>query len=812
MNFGGKRQRDGGESRGRGFNTSSNYGGGKSEYRSREDRQVDRKQARKDARSAAREARIQAQARWSQERRQQRQQRQEQQATASLSVSSPAASPRKSRSMEDASPRKRRKEEERDYDDYYDDDDDELDETDFVTAASSRSKRLSKSSSKGPSKTASSTKAEKSVTKSVEHKGKKAKVTDLTPSPSSSLSLSSSLLKSGGSSALQRLQRTKRNDVPQRVVQVIHDCFNKLTMMNVMDMVTEVVEVFHEHSGLGTTSRAAMTTCLMDEVDRWGCAETGGEIASVTGAMPYAGLLRGVQLQSSSVVSADMMERLCAMLQGHVERGEEAGGVSAITLLACLYLLCAVDSRLISSLLSELLRQPRDEEDGRSPRFSSSGSVCAASCALSLLRVCGEKLMKECPREMDAAIQTARRAAAAHHVSAAGGSARYGALVQVMTSIVSGHSRAAKRKMEEADAPLETMLHKLRGAVPEAPTRTADQLVRTTHAIVGISWRGMLKENKPPQWWVHGVPDDDEEDDDEQDGDDEEDEDDESDKEDRATARREEIHRLRAVERAVSGQRLHTEQARTVFHCITTATDDLECFTMLMHQDPSFSHFRDVCRVVLQCCVQGTTYNSFFARLLERFVSAKKALAKPLQFSIWDLFTDVRVRAQADLRVNLHLACLLTDLMASDVLTLSVLRGLDLEETNRTIGLMARMIVLRMLVALPPRRLTSLFFGGDGNVAHDFRADTSQLKRSLDKLLELYFDERKATAGNLRWLTLMFDVVAVGTETFDVYAKPEEGGVAAAGGAVMTKDVGMMVALFQKRVQIARKALQQGLL
>lgn len=84
--------------------------------------------------------------------------------------------------------------------------------------------------------------------------------------------------------------------------------------------------------------------------------------------------------------------------------------------------------------------------------------------------------------------------------------------------------------------------------------------------------------------------------------------------------------------------------------------------------------------------------------------------------------------------------------MERGTFTLSVLRGLDLNEVNKTIGLFTRIILLRMIMSLSSSRLTSIFFGGDGLHAHDVQINTADFRRCLTTFINHYFiDESVAS-------------------------------------------------------------------
>ncbi|KAG5472341.1 hypothetical protein LSCM1_03740 [Leishmania martiniquensis] len=597
---------------------------------------------------------------------------------------------------------------------------------------------------------------------------------------------------------------------PVEVTEKVRRLVNKLTTANVVDLTKELSDYMLAPG----VSRASVVKALAQQIERL-CRLEAGPL-STTGTLPFAGLLRGMQLLHGDQVGAELVERLALSLKAQLTAAEEAPAGNMLMVLAQLYLLHGVDVLFVMSLLRTLLREGTrfldhsDTDRATASAAASSSSppllgtvaaqaVCACACGLVLLRACGEKLLKESPTQLEASLQEARRASV--QMRDVTGTARFAALVEVMGDIASGHTRRARRTTTEEAAPVEAMLEDLCSLLPGHQTasttqrRTIRRLVLTASTMSGLTWAQVTSSAKPPQWYRPGVMMSgaacEEEDEDKaaaatdgthsgavlecKEGKRHSDkrasprssaacgEREQKEEVDVAELKRERIARIRAEEKAISGQRLNTEHKREIFRCIATATDDLECFTMLMYRDPGYTCFHDVCAVLLQCTYQERKYNPYYAQVLMRFCSAKPACAKPLQFAIWDRFKSIRIEG-ADVIGYFNFACCISDLMEHGVYHLGLLRGLDLENTNKTIGLFTRILLLRLIFQLPASRLTQLFFGGDGRSAHDLQVDTSALRRLLTKFMSLYFLDEKASK---RWLPSFYEVVAAGT-SFDV--------------------------------------------
>ncbi|GET90720.1 hypothetical protein, conserved [Leishmania tarentolae] len=598
--------------------------------------------------------------------------------------------------------------------------------------------------------------------------------------------------------------------VPAEVAEKARRLVNKLTTANVVDLTNDL----SDYMATPGVSRANVVRGLAQQIERL-CRLEAGPL-STTGTLPFAGLLRGLQLLQGNQVGSELVERVSFSLHAQLEAAEEAAAGNTLMVLAQLYLLHGVDVVFVMSLLRTLLRQGtrlldhcRDDDVASSDAPSSSPpssapavavqAVCACACGLALMRACGEKLLKESPAELEASLQEARRASA--KMRNITGTARFAALVEVMDDIAAGRTRKARRAITEEAAPVEAMLEDLCSLLPgqekatSTQRRTMKRLVLTTNIMSGLTWAQVTSPEKPPRWYIPGVMETCAASGGENDNgpaaaadgrgsgtvpvskdngrsfhtppphsaSTTDDESERIEKVDEAELKKEQITRMRAEEKALSGQRLNTEHKREIFKCIATATDDLECFTMLMYRDPGYTRFHDVCAVLLQCAYQERKYNPYYVQVLMRFCSAKSACTKTLQFAIWDRFKSIRIE-HTDIVGYFNFACCIADLMQHGVYNLSLLRGLDLENTNKTIGLFTRMLLLRLIFQLPASRLTQLFFGGDGRSAHDLQVDTSVLRRLLTKFMSLYFIDESASK---RWLPNFYEVVAAGTD-FDV--------------------------------------------
>lgn len=280
------------------------------------------------------------------------------------------------------------------------------------------------------------------------------------------------------------------------------------------------------------------------------------------------------------------------------------------------------------------------------------------------------------------------------------------------------------------------------------------------------------------------------------------------------------IKRTRAFESAASGQRFVSERQRKVLLVLHSAFDDGEACQRLMHHIEQ-NESSDVATVIVQCCMQEQTYNSFYAKVTSRLLSPampKKMLTrtkKAFQFALWDTFGGLRVEAASgavpDVASLVNLAGFVVHLFHEDRYNLSLLRGLDIDVSiPASVGLFLRIFLLRAIIVLDfPQQLVALLFGhhtskkkngedsgeeleedGLGNVRSVLGAN-SVVKQKLRSALLAFFDaqfmDEKAAA---KWMVPLFDVVA--------------------GNSLEEEELAMVLEELPRRMKIARKAIKDG--
>jgi nucleolar MIF4G domain-containing protein 1 len=523
------------------------------------------------------------------------------------------------------------------------------------------------------------------------------------------------------------------NDSAARVehLSVTKSVCNRLTVQNIVEMSDELTELMSSRG----FSRASIAKSLCHDL-ACNCLQSNIELSSTT-ALGYAGMLRALQLQHGNGFVAEIVEFVCLTLDVHLSKESDVGVTNGALLVGLLYMLYAVDFTLVLSLFKVLLSNPRGP---------------SIQCALTIIRVCGGKLRRECPTELTRTVMTAEQTLS---TQALGG--RAAILLGVCREAILGKVSAAKKAENEESAPVDEVIERLcviagrQRADSSGNKRALKRFVCMAHTL-SVEWGYVLQSDKSPRWYMphsadltqsssslvrrplqqNSLTDD---------------------------TKRNQLGLLRQEERVIAGQRFNSEAKRQIFKCISSAADDMDCFNMLMFRDTTGVQSHDTAAVLLQCCAQEEAYNSFYTNVLRRLCGAIKRFRSLLQFALWDRFKAIRLEA-VDIPTYFNVACLITTLMEERLFTLSLLRGLDLDDTNKTIGLFARVLLLRMIVALPGDLLAELFFGGDGKQAHDVRTDTDSLRRCLTPFFQKYFCDEEEAA---KWIPYFLPTVAHGT-------------------------------------------------
>ena len=138
---------------------------------------------------------------------------------------------------------------------------------------------------------------------------------------------------------------------------------------------------------------------------------------------------------------------------------------------------------------------------------------------------------------------------------------------------------------------------------------------------------------------------------------------------------------------------MNTAARRNVFVVLMSSRDVTDAFERLSRLDLKGKQDREIMRVLCTCCGHERTYNPFYAELAVVFCNQNRQNRTTLQFVYWDHFNvlisdDEGVgegrKTQLDRR-SINLARMLAHLVAHFVMSLSVLKTVDMHNLNASL-------------------------------------------------------------------------------------------------------------------------------
>ena len=99
--------------------------------------------------------------------------------------------------------------------------------------------------------------------------------------------------------------------------------------------------------------------------------------------------------------------------------------------------------------------------------------------------------------------------------------------------------------------------------------------------------------------------------------------------------------------------------------------DYVDAFEKLLHLGLKEVQEREIIHVLLDCCLQETTFNPYYAHLGQKFCEFKRSHQVTFQYALWDRFKALSSLTKSN-RINLRK--LLCHLVSNKSLSLSVLK------------------------------------------------------------------------------------------------------------------------------------------
>ncbi|CAL8322325.1 unnamed protein product [Boreogadus saida] len=153
-------------------------------------------------------------------------------------------------------------------------------------------------------------------------------------------------------------------------------------------------------------------------------------------------------------------------------------------------------------------------------------------------------------------------------------------------------------------------------------------------------------------------------------------------------------------------QRMNTDVRRNIFCVVMTSEDYLDAYEKLIRMGLKDQQEREIVHVLMDCCLQEKTFNSFYAVLGEKFCGHDRRFQMTFQFGLWDKFKELPSLSSS---VFSNLVQLVTRLLLRKSLSLSVLKVIEFGELDKVRVRFLRQVLTRLLKEAQPEELTAIF-------------------------------------------------------------------------------------------------------
>ncbi|XP_018550875.1 nucleolar MIF4G domain-containing protein 1 [Lates calcarifer] len=153
-------------------------------------------------------------------------------------------------------------------------------------------------------------------------------------------------------------------------------------------------------------------------------------------------------------------------------------------------------------------------------------------------------------------------------------------------------------------------------------------------------------------------------------------------------------------------QRMNTDVRRNIFCVLMTSEDYLDAFEKLLRMGLKDKQEREIVHVLMDCCLQGKTFNAFYAVLGEKFCSHDRRFQMTFQFSLWDKFRELPNLPSSTFN---NLLQLVAHFLQTKCLSLSILKVIEFGELDKPTVRFLRQMLTKLLKETEPEDITSIF-------------------------------------------------------------------------------------------------------
>ncbi|XP_070210720.1 nucleolar MIF4G domain-containing protein 1-like isoform X2 [Littorina saxatilis] len=151
---------------------------------------------------------------------------------------------------------------------------------------------------------------------------------------------------------------------------------------------------------------------------------------------------------------------------------------------------------------------------------------------------------------------------------------------------------------------------------------------------------------------------------------------------------------------------MNTDVRRSIFYALMSSEDYLDAFQKVLLLGLKGKQEREIVVVAVECCKQESKYNPFYSHLLERLAKHERRFMMATQFHMWDMFKVMSETGQ-DGRHNL--AMMLAHLLASESLSLGVLKVLEFGALEKSVVKFLKLTLTQLLTSTAVTELNLIF-------------------------------------------------------------------------------------------------------
>ncbi|MFH4977040.1 hypothetical protein AB6A40_003749 [Gnathostoma spinigerum] len=151
---------------------------------------------------------------------------------------------------------------------------------------------------------------------------------------------------------------------------------------------------------------------------------------------------------------------------------------------------------------------------------------------------------------------------------------------------------------------------------------------------------------------------------------------------------------------------MNTDLRRSIFCTIMSSEDASQAFERLMRLSLKGQQERQIIHVCVICVLRESTYNPFYAVLIDHFCSFHKRFQLTTQYALWD-----RIRSINELSSKRcsHLAYLISDLILKRSISVTVLKVIEFGLIDAEMTSFVRMVLTRFISSASERLINEIF-------------------------------------------------------------------------------------------------------